>query len=86
MLCQHKLHMKAITSHYSVIQRCQVHQIFVFYLLHCKLKEKDHIRSKKVFLFAISITIILICGKLESTGPVQKKIKLLLPYLVSLNA
>ena len=37
LLCQHKLHMK-------LIQRCQVQEIFVFYLFYCDLKEKYHIR------------------------------------------
>ena len=44
LLCQHKLHMKLIPSLYSVIQRCQVQEIFVFYLFYCDLKEKYHIR------------------------------------------
>ena len=44
LLCPHKLHMKP-TSFCSVIQRCKVHQIFVFYLFYCNAKEKDHIRK-----------------------------------------
>ena len=37
------------TDHIScaVIQRCQVHQIFVFCVFYCNLKEKDHIRRNK---------------------------------------
>ena len=38
--------MKATISLYSVIQRCQVHQSFLFCLFCCKLEEKDHIKSK----------------------------------------
>ena len=44
LLCQHKLHMKQTTSLCSVIQQLQVHQIFVFYVFYCNLKEKGHIR------------------------------------------
>ena len=43
LLCQHKLHMKPTTSLYSVIQRCQVHESFVFYVFYCNVKEKGHI-------------------------------------------
>ena len=35
---------KPTTSLCSVIQQFQVHQIFVFYVFYCNLKEKDHIR------------------------------------------
>ena len=44
LLCQHKLQMKPTTSLCSVIQRCQVHQIFAYYVFYRNLKEKDHIR------------------------------------------
>ena len=37
---------KSTISPFSVIQRCQVHQIFVFYLFYRILKEKDYIRRK----------------------------------------
>ena len=54
------------TSLHSVIQRCQVHQIFVFYIFYCNLKEKDHIRrnknrkKKEMYICKISIIIIII--------------------------
>ena len=67
--------MKATTSLYFVIQRCQVHWIFVFYILYCNPKEKQ-IAKRKMFLGEISIIIILICQKLGTVGPVQQKIKL----------
>ena len=82
LLCQHKLHMKWTSSLYSVIQQCQVHQIFVFNVFYCNLKEKDHIRrninskKKEMYICEISIIIILICRKLGWVGPVQQKIKL----------
>ena len=44
LLCQYKLHMKPTPTLYSVIQQCQVDQIFVFYGFYCNLKEKYHIR------------------------------------------
>ena len=44
LLCQQKLHIKLIPSLYSVIQQCQVQEIFVFYVFYCDLKEKYHIR------------------------------------------
>ena len=87
LLCQCKLHMKPTTSSPCfVIQQCQVHQIFVFYVFYCNLKEKDHIRrnvnSKKKELFTCEISIIiLICKKLGLFGPVQQKIKLPSPYI-----
>ena len=67
----------ATTALYAVIQRCQVHQIFVFYLFYCNPKEKNHIKrkinsKKKNYFCEISI-IILIFQKLESVGLVQDK-------------
>ena len=44
-ICQHKLHMKRTTYLYSVIQQCQVHSSFVFYVFYCNLKENDRIRK-----------------------------------------
>ena len=86
LLCQHKLHTKPTTSLCSVIQRCQVHQIFAFYVFSCNLKENYHIRrninsKKEMFIceIIIIIIIILICQKLGSVGLVQQKIKLPLP-------
>ena len=79
-LCQQKLLIKQTTSLCSLI-----HQIFVFYVFYCNLKEKDHIRrninSKKYeYLYVKSVLfIILICQKLGSIGPVQQKTKLPLP-------
>ena len=70
----------------SLIQRCEVHQIFVFYVFYCNLKENDHIRrnvnskKKEMFICEISI-IVLTCQKLGLAGPVQQKIKLPSPYL-----
>ena len=46
LLCQHKLHMKLTTALCSVIQRCQVHRVFVYYVFYCNLKEKDHMGRK----------------------------------------
>ena len=81
LLCQNKLHMKLTTTLCSVIQQCQVHQVFVYYVLYCNLKEKDHmgrkINSKQKEIFytcEISFTIILICQKLGSVGSVQQKL------------
>ena len=76
---------KAASSLSAVIQRCQVHGIFVFYPLYCNPKEKYHIKrklnsKKKNILRKINIIIILICQHLESVGLVQQKIKLPLPY------
>ena len=73
--------MKPTTSLCSVIQRCQVDQIFAFNVFYCNLKEKDYIRrninnKKEMFICEISIIIISICQKLRSVGPVQQKIKL----------
>ena len=75
-ICQHKLHMKPTTSLCPVIQQCQVHQNFAFYVFYCSLKEKDHIKrninsKKKIFICEISITIILICDKIGSVGSAQ---------------
>ena len=42
----HKLNIKLATSLYSVIQQCQVHQIFVFCVFSCDLKDK-YIRKKR---------------------------------------
>ena len=56
-----RLRMKA-TSFYSVIQRCQKHWIFVFYLLYCNLKEKDHLKRKlvvKKYLYMKSVLLLL---------------------------
>ena len=63
LLCQHKLHMKPTISLCSVIQRCQVHQIFVFYTFYCNLKEKDQIRrninnKKKKRLYVKSVLLL----------------------------
>ena len=44
LLCQHKLHMKLTTSLCSVIQRCQMHESFVFLYILLKSKRKDNIR------------------------------------------
>ena len=44
LLYQHKLHMKLTTALCSLIQQCQVHQIFVYFVFYRNLKEKDHIR------------------------------------------
>ena len=59
---QYKLHMKPTTSLYSVIQRCQMLYIFVFDVLYCNLKEKDHIRriinSKKKYLYLKSVLLL----------------------------
>ena len=77
-----KLVLKNVTtSLYAVIQRCQVHESFVFYRLYCSPKEKDHIRrkpnSKKKNIYVWNQSyILLICQKLELVGPVQQKIKL----------
>ena len=67
------------TDHSSllVIQHCQVHCIFVFYVFHCNLKSYWKICE-------ISI-IILICPNLGSTRPLQQKIKLPSPYIQYLN-
>ena len=43
LLGQCKLHMKPTTSLYSVIQQCQMPEVFVFYVFR-NLKEKYHIR------------------------------------------
>ena len=78
--------MKPTATTCTAIQRCQVHQSFVFYVFYCNLKEKYHIRrninSKKreMFIYEISIVIFLICKKLGSVGLVQQKIKLSSPY------
>ena len=73
------------TSLHSVIQRCQVHQIFVFYIFYCNLKEKDHIRrnknrKKKKCIYVKSVLLLLFfffdLPKINSVGPVQQKIKL----------
>ena len=63
LLCQHKLHMKPTISLYPVIQRCQVHQIFVFFTFYCNLKEKDQIRrninnKKKKRLYVKSVLLL----------------------------
>ena len=39
--------MKWTTSLCSMIQQCQVHQVFVFYVFFCNLKENDHIRRNE---------------------------------------
>ena len=57
----------------------------MFYVFHYNLKEKDHIRKKyellkkEVFLYEISIFIILICQKFGLITPVQQQIKLSAP-------
>ena len=77
--------MKLTTSLCSVIQQCQVHQIFFMYFTVILKKkiilDRININSKKkeMFICEISIIIILICQKLGSVGPVQQKIKLPLP-------
>ena len=62
LLCQLKLHMKPTITHYSVNQQCEVHQIFVFYILHCSLKVNDHIgrniNVKKKCLYVKSIFLL----------------------------
>ena len=78
LLCQQKLHMKPTTLFFSVIQQCQVHQLFVFFGFYYNLKEKyirTNINSKKkeMFICEISIIIILICQKLGLFGHVQQK-------------
>ena len=55
---------KATTSFYAVIQRFKVHQIFVFYQLYCRPKEKDHVRrklnsKKKKSLYVKSVLLLL---------------------------
>ena len=63
LLCQRKLHVKPVTSLCSVIQGCQVYQIFAFYVFDCNLKEKDHIRrninSKKREMFYVKSVLLL---------------------------
>ena len=54
---------------------------FCFYLFYCNLKEKYLIKKiinskKKIFIWDVSIFIILIYRKFGSVGPVQQKIKL----------
>ena len=72
-----------------------MHQIFVFHVFYCNLKEKRHIRrnvnsKKEMYICEISTIIVLICQKLGSVGPVQQKlsclclmgkIKVFQPYL-----
>ena len=59
-----QLHMKLITSLCFVIQQFQVHQIFVFYVFYCNLKEKDQIRriinnnKKKKCLYVKSVLLL----------------------------
>ena len=61
--------MRTTTSFDSVIQWCQVHYFFDFYIVCCNPTEK-------VYICEISIIIIMICQKLESVEPIQQKIKL----------
>ena len=54
LLCQYKLHMKLTTSVCSLIQQCQVQQIFA-YVFYDNIKEKDRIRrninsKKEIFI------------------------------------
>ena len=61
--CQHKLHMKPTTSLYCIIQQCQVHWIFVFYVFYWDLKEKHHIRrnincKKRKNLYVKSVLLL----------------------------
>ena len=58
---------------------------FCFLCISLQSKRKISNRRKtnsknKMFICEISSTIILICRKLESVGPVQPKIKLSSPY------
>lgn len=67
--------MKPTLPVYSVIQKYQVHIVFVFYVFRCSLKEKDYVKRNsnskdKVFICEIIIIIILIYRKLDS---VQQK-------------
>ena len=41
-----RLNMEATTSLYSMIQCCQMYQIFCFYLVYCNQKEKDIKRER----------------------------------------
>ena len=54
LLCKQKLHMKLTTSLYSNIIKCT--KFLFFYIFHCNLKEKDHIKrnikSKKRNVYA----------------------------------
>ena len=68
--------MKATKPLYFVIQRSQVHSIFVFYLFHCNPKEKD---SKKQFIMRNQYYYYFDRQKLGSIGPVQQKINLFSP-------
>ena len=56
--------------------------IFIFYLYHCNLKEKDHIKrkinSKKISLYMKISFIILICRRLCRSGLYNKKLSCLL--------
>ena len=75
-----------VTYKPTASQQCQVHQIFVFYVFSCDLKDKYHIRrninckNKENFVCEISSIIILICQKLGLIELVQRKIKLPSPY------
>ena len=61
--CQHKLHMKLTMSLFSVIQQCQVHEVFVFYVFYCNLKGKNDIRrninNKKKCVYVKSVLLLL---------------------------
>ena len=78
--------MKATLSLYFVIQRCQEHWIFAFYIYNL-LQPKKKITimaSRKMFICEISIDIIilllLLLLLLFWVGPIQQKIKLPPPY------
>ena len=68
---------------YSLIQWCQVYQIFVFHLFYCNLKEKDPTRGKTnnkkktekilleekpIIVYMWNSIIILICQKISLLG------------------
>ena len=68
LLCQHKLHMKPITSLYSVNSTISSALNFVFYVFCCNMNEKNHIRGninskKKKGLYVNSVLLLFSLAK-----------------------